>query len=152
MKRVWHSETQKTTQKKTRMCILSIKTINKKAKDVKDTKATTIPEKKPVALLIYRKFSCVHTDRALPLTIKGGWEFSSSQSSAMRSQMVSASCGQKHEAWRGPNEVSTCLFEYIREQASEGVKKLKCSQTIAVDKTATGSLRLPYGMPESTLT
>ena len=62
-----------------------------KAKDIKDTKAeSTIPEKK-IALLIYRKFSCVHTDRALPLTIKGGWEFS--QSSAIRSQMVSASCG-----------------------------------------------------------
>ena len=62
--------------------MLSIKTINKKAKDIKDTKAeSTIPEKKkPVALLMYRKFSCVRTDRALPLTIKGGWEFSTSQS------------------------------------------------------------------------
>ena len=61
-----------------------------KAKDIKVTKAeSTIPEKN--AILIYRKFSCVHTDRTLPLTLKGGWEFT--QSSAVRSQMVSASCG-----------------------------------------------------------
>ena len=55
----------------------------------------------------------------------------------------------EHEAQRGSNEVSTCLFEYIREQASKGVNRLKCSQTIEVDKTATGSLHLPYGMLES---
>ena len=31
----------------------------------------------------------------------------------------------EHEARRGPNEVSICLFEYIREQASKGVKQIK---------------------------
>ena len=50
-------------------------------------------------------------------SIKGGWEFSTSQSSAMRSQMVSASCGLYTKFGE------TCLFEYIREQASEGVKR-----------------------------
>ena len=46
-----------------------------KAKDIKDRADAepTIPEKKTVALLIYSEFCCVHTDRALPLTIKCGW-------------------------------------------------------------------------------
>ena len=33
--------------------------------------------------------------------------------------------GSEHKARRGPNEVSTCQFEYIREQASKGVKQIE---------------------------
>ena len=109
-------------------------------------------KKKPVALLIYRQFSCVHTDRALPLTIKGGWEFLTSESSAMRSQMVSASCGLKTKNEDAPMRFRPACLSTLGNKHPRVSNKFKCSQTIAVDKIATGSLRLSYGVSESTST
>ena len=90
-----------------------------KAKESKDRAEpeSTIPEEKTAALLICSEFCCVHTDRALPLTIKGGWDFPTSQSLTIRSKMVSAQ--------RGLNKVSTCQFEYVTEQSSKSVKKIE---------------------------
>ena len=110
------------------------------------------PEKKPVALLVYRNFSSVHTDRALPSTRKGGWEFSTSQSSAMRSPMVSASGGPNTKYGEAPMRFRPGCLNTLGNKHLRVSNNLKCSQTLAVDKTATGSLRLPYGMPESTST
>ena len=110
------------------------------------------PEKKPVALLVYRNFSSVHTDRALPSTRKGGWEFSTSQSSAMRSPMVSASGGPNTKYGEAPMRFRPGCLNTLGNKHLRVSNNLKCSQTLAVDKTATGSLRLPYGMPESAST
>ena len=110
------------------------------------------PEKKPVALLVYRNFSSVHTDRALPSTRKGGWEFSTSQSSAMRSPMVSASGGPNTKYGEAPMRFRPGCLNTLGNKHLRVSNNLKCSQTLAVDKTATGSLRLPHGMPESTST
>ena len=110
------------------------------------------PEKKPVALLVYRNFSSVHTDRALPSTRKGGWEFSTSQSSAMRSPMVSASGGPNTKYGEAPMRFRPGCLNTLGNKHLRVSNNFKCSQTLAVDKTATGSLRLPYGMPESTST
>ena len=112
------------------------------------------PEKNPVALLVYRNFSSVHTDRgrALPSTRKGGWEFSTSQSSAMRSPMVSASGGPNTKYGEAPMRFRPGCLNTLGNKHLRVSNNLKCSQTLALDKTATGSLRLPYGMPESTST
>ena len=107
-----------------------------KAKDIKDRADAepAIPEKKTVALLICREFCCVHTDRALPLTIKCGWEFSTSQSSAIRSKMVSASCGFNTKYREVPMRFQTACLSTFGNRLLRVSNKLKCSQTIAVNK------------------
>ena len=122
--------------KKTRICILSIKTINKRQKISKIGRMQNQQylKKKPVALLICSEFCCVHTDRALPLTIKCGWEFSTSQSSAIRSKMVSASCGFNTKYREVPMRFQTTYLSTFGNRHLRVSNKLKCSQTIAVDK------------------
>ena len=105
--------------------------------------------KKPVALLICSKFCCVHVDRALPFTIKGGWEFSTSQSSTTRNQMVSALFGLNTKHREAPMKFQPVCLSTLGNKLLRVSNRLKCSLTIAVDKTATGSLHLPYGMLES---
>ena len=135
------------------MCILSIKTINKSKRYQRyKSRINNTRKKKPVALLVYRNFSSVHTDRALPSTRKGGWEFSTSQSSAMRSPMVSASGGPNTKYGEAPMRFRPGCLNTLGNKHLRVSNNLKCSQTLASDKTATGSLRLPYGMPESTST
>ena len=105
--------------------MLSIKTINKKAKDIKDTKAeSTIPEKKTscsfdvqkIVLCPYGQSSSFNNKRRLGVfnfTILGYKE--SDGFSFM---------WPEHEVRRGSDEVSACLFEYIREQVSKSVKQI----------------------------
>ena len=95
-----------------------------KSKDIKDTKAeSTIPEKKTscsfdiqkIFLCPYGQKSSVNNKRRLGVfnfTILG-YEESDGFSFIW----------PEHEVLRGPNEVLTGQFEYIREQASEGVKQ-----------------------------
>ena len=107
-----------------------------KSKDIKDRemKNQQYLKKKTVALLICTEFCCVHTDRALPLTIKCGWEFSTSQSSAIRSEMVSASCGFNTKYREVPMRFQTACLSTFGNKHQRVSNKLKCSQTIAVDK------------------
>ena len=66
--------------------------------------------------------------------------------------MVSASCGLSTKYGEAPMRFQLACLSTLGSKFLRVSNKFKCSQTIEVAKTATGPLRLPYGMPESTLT
>ena len=117
--------------------LLSIKAINKKQEISKiEQKQNQQYLKKLVALLICSKFCCVHMDRALLFNIIGGWKFSTSLSSTLRSQMVSTSCGLNTKHGEAPMRFQPACLSPLGSKHLRMSNRLKCSQTIAVDKTA----------------
>ena len=66
--------------------------------------------------------------------------------------MVSASGGPNTKYGEAPMRFQPGCLNTLGNKHLRVSNNLQCSQTLAVDKTATGSLRLPYGMPESTST
>ena len=117
--------------------LLSIKAINKKQEISKiEQKQNQQYLKKLVALLICSNFCCVHTDGALLFIIIGGWKFSTSLSSTLRSQMVSTSCGLNTKHGEAPMRFQPACLSPLGSKHLRMSNRLKCSQTIAVDKTA----------------